>query len=98
MLPGWLFGGQLLRDRIRLGCRCMPRSEKMISGGLVKWMLNTYSVHGSSGNETSFDKFMWILAHDLSVFASSRFTFICIDHQVTRFVVLVPVLEVHERL
>jgi hypothetical protein len=54
-------------------------------------------VHGSSGNEAALDELVWVLSHDLSVLASSGFTLIGIDDEITGLGVLVPVLEVHER-
>lgn len=54
-------------------------------------------VHGSAGDEASLDELVWVLSHDLAVLASSGLTLIGVDDEVTGLVVLVPVLEVHER-
>jgi hypothetical protein len=55
-------------------------------------------VHGSARNKTSFDELVWVLSHNLTVLAGSGLTLIGVDDEVTGLVVLVPVLEVHERL
>lgn len=55
-------------------------------------------IHGSAGNETAFDKFVGIFAHDFAVFAGSGFAFVGIDDEVTGFGVFVPVFEVHKGL
>lgn len=55
-------------------------------------------VHGSAGDEASLDELVWVLSHDLAVLASSRLALIGVDDEVTGLAVLVPVLEVHERL
>ncbi len=41
------------------------------------------SVHGSTGNETSFDQFMGISSHDFSIFAGTGFTFVCVNDKVS---------------
>jgi hypothetical protein len=55
-------------------------------------------VHGSARDETSLDELVWVLSHNLTVLAGSGLTLIGVDDEVTGLIVLVPVLEVHERL
>lgn len=55
-------------------------------------------VHRTTDNEATLDQFVGILAHDLTVFACARFTFIGVDDQVSGSGILIPILEVHERL
>jgi len=54
-------------------------------------------VHGSARDEASLDELVWVLSHNLTVLAGSGLTLIGVDDEVTGLVVLVPVLEVHER-
>lgn len=53
-------------------------------------------VHGSAGDETAFDEFVGIFAHDFPVFAGSGLTFIGVDDEIAGLGVFVPVFEVHE--
>lgn len=55
-------------------------------------------IHGSASNETAFDEFVGIFAHDFAVFAGSWFAFVGVDNKVPGFGIFVPVFEVHERL
>jgi hypothetical protein len=55
-------------------------------------------VHGSARDEASLDELVWVLSHNLTVLAGSGLTLIGVDDEVTGLVILVPVLEVHERL
>lgn len=55
-------------------------------------------VHGPTGDETAFNQLVGVLSHNLSVLARSGFALVGVDHEVSGLVVLVPVLEVHERL
>ena len=56
------------------------------------------AVHGTTGNETAFDKLVWILAHNFAVFAGARFALVSVDNEVAGLGILVPVFEVHEGL
>lgn len=53
-------------------------------------------VHRSAGDEAALDKLVGILSHNLAVLAGSGLALIGVDDQISRLVVLVPVLEVHE--
>lgn len=55
-------------------------------------------VHGATDNETTLNQLVGILAHDLTVLACARFTLIGVDNQVSGSWILIPILEVHERL
>lgn len=55
-------------------------------------------VHGSAGDETSLDQLVGILAHDFAILAGTGLAFIGIDNKISGLAILVPVLEVHERL
>lgn len=56
------------------------------------------SVYYSTDDKTALNEFMWILLHDFSAFVYSRLAFICVNDEIARFGVLLPALEVHERL
>lgn len=73
------------------------------NGGLVDEFasdvdISSGCVHRSAGNETALDQLVWVLSHNLSIFARSGLAFVGIDDEISGLVVLVPVLEVHERL
>lgn len=53
-------------------------------------------VHSTTHHQATLDQLLGVLAHDLSVLASTGLTLICIDNQITGARVLVPILEVHE--
>lgn len=55
------------------------------------------AVHGATGDQTSLEQLVGVLAHNLTVLAGSGLTLIGVDDQVAGLGVLVPVLEVHER-
>lgn len=55
-------------------------------------------VHRTTDNEATLDQLVGVLAHDLTVLACARFTLIGVDNQVSGSRILIPVLEVHERL
>lgn len=55
-------------------------------------------VHGAARNEAALDELVRVLAHNLTILACSRLTLIGVDNEVSWFGVLIPVLEVHERL
>ncbi len=38
--------------------------------------------HGLSRNKTSFNKCVWIVSHDLTIFTGSRFSLVSIHNQV----------------
>lgn len=40
-------------------------------------------VHGAASNETAFNQFVGVASHDFAVLASTRFTFVSIDDEVT---------------
>jgi len=40
--------------------------------------------HGKANHESSLDEFVWVMSHDLSVFASAWFRLVSIDHKVGR--------------
>ena len=56
------------------------------------------AVHGPAGDETAFDEFVRVLAHDFAVFAGAGLAFVGVDDEVAGLGVLVPVFEVHEGL
>lgn len=56
------------------------------------------AVHGTTSDQTSLDQLVWVLAHNLTVLAGSGLTLVSVDDEVAGLGVLVPVLEVHERL
>jgi hypothetical protein len=41
-------------------------------------------IHGTASNQASFDQFVGITTHDLTVFAGAWFSLISVDDQVTR--------------
>lgn len=55
-------------------------------------------VHRAADDETALDELVGVLAHDLAVLAGARFTLIGVDDEVAGSGILVPILEVHERL
>ena len=42
-----------------------------------------FSVHGATGDETAFDEFVGIAAHDFAVFAGAWFAFVGVDDEVS---------------
>src|SRR5688572_28605986 len=55
-------------------------------------------IHGTASHQTTLNKLVGVLAHDLAVLAGARLTLVGVDNQIARLGVLVPVLEDHERL
>ena len=55
-------------------------------------------VHRSASDEAALDELVGVLSHDLAVLAGAGLALIGIDDEISGLSVLVPVLEVHERL
>jgi hypothetical protein len=72
-------------------------------GGLVEELaadvdVGGGGVHGAASNEAALDELVGVLAHNLTVLAGAGLALVGVDDEVAGLVVLVPVLEVHERL
>jgi len=55
-------------------------------------------VHGTTHHQATLNQLLGVLAHNLAILASTGLAFICVNNQITGPGILVPVLEVHERL